>query len=542
MRFLVVVVRRTGATLHRYAPLSSHGRAFDDRSIAVAEAQTEIAAGYTFDVPTITLGRPYVDPAAPMNDITVQIPVRLLNRHGLIAGATGTGKTKSLQLLAEQISRAGSPVFAADMKGDLAGIGAIGVANDAITARAKDLGYDWKPEASTVELVSLSGDKGVPIRASVSGFGPTLLAKVLALNETQESSLALVFRFCDENSLPLIELDDLSAALSWLTGPGKDQLATIGGLSKATVGVLLRKIGELEANGGDVFFGEPSFDVRDLLRTTPDGRGVLSVLQLSDVATQPQLFSTFLVWVLAELFEVLPEVGDPDKPVLVFFLDEAHLLFNGATKAFRDAVSQTVRLIRSKGVGVFFITQLPTDLPDEVLAQLGHRVQHAVRAFTPKDAKALKSAVETYPKTEYYDLAETLQSLGVGEALVTALNPRGVPTPVVATRMFPPASRMAPLADDEAKAIIAASTLAPRYATRVDKESAEEILAARIVGDTAAEEAARETARPAEPRSGAKAPQDEGLVHKVGEIVNSRIARDVGRQVVRGVFGMLRRR
>ena len=508
----------------------------------MADAHADIAAGYTFDVPTITLGRPYVDPSAPMTDITIQIPVRLLNRHGLIAGATGTGKTKSLQLLAEQISRAGSPVFAADMKGDLSGIGAIGVANDAINARAKDLGYEWKPVASTVELVSLSGDKGVPIRASVTGFGPTLLAKVLELNETQESSLALVFRFCDKNNLPLIELEDLSAALSWLTGPGKDELATIGGLSKATVGVLLRKIGELEANGGDVFFGEPSFDVHDLLRTTPDGHGVISVLELADVASQPQLFSTFLIWVLAELFEVLPEVGDPDKPVLVFFLDEAHLLFNGATKAFRDSVSQTVRLIRSKGVGVFFITQLPTDLPDEVLSQLGHRVQHAVRAFTPKDAKALKSAVETYPKTEYYDLAETLQSLGVGEAVVTALNPRGVPTPVAATRMFPPASRMAPLGDDEANAIIAASLLTPRYATRVDKESAEEILAARTAGDTAAEEAARETARPAEPKSRTQAPHDESLVEKVGDIVNSRIARDIGRQVVRGVFGMLRRR
>ena len=340
------------------------------------------------------------------------------------------------------------------------------------------------------------------IRATVTEFGPTLLAKVLGLNETQESSLGLIYRFCDEKGLALIDLEDLRAALAYLTGPGKAELKTLGGISSSTAGVLLRKVSQLEAEGGDVFFGEPAFDVADLLRAAPDGRGIVSVLDLVDVARRPALFSTFLMWVLAELFECLPEVGDPEKPSLVFFFDEAHLLFDGASDSFLDAVAQTVRLIRSKGVGVFFITQLPTDVPDEVLAQLGHRVQHAVRAFTPKDARALKSAVETFPVTEHYELAETLQSLGVGEAAVTVLDPRGVPTPVAATRLYPPRSRMTPLTPEERAAAIAASPLRPRYAERLDRDSAAELLEARIAGDAARVEEVRSRPRaePAPPR------------------------------------------
>src|SRR5262249_42252316 len=274
----------------------------------------------------------------------------------------GTGKTRTLQLVAEQISAAGSPVFAADVKGDLAGIGAPGAPSDRLSARTAELADDWAPVGAPAELLSLSGAEGVPLRATVASFGPTLLGKVLSLNDTQESSLGLVFRFCDEKGLALVDLEDLRAALAYLVGPGKAELEGIGGLSKATVGVLQRKVSELEAEGGDVFFGEPELDVTDLLRTAPDGRGVVSVLGLTDMAQQPAIFSTFLMWVVAELFERLPEVGDPDKPTLAVFLDEAHLLFDGATKAFRDAVAQTVRLIRSKGVGVFFVTQLPTDL------------------------------------------------------------------------------------------------------------------------------------------------------------------------------------
>ena len=499
----------------------------------------DIAAGYDFPGPAVLLGRPFVDPNAPVTDVDIRIPLGLLNRHGLIAGATGTGKTKTLQMLAEQISAAGTPVFAADMKGDLAGLAEAGTANDKLTERNTQLAHEWAPAANTVELMSLTGEGGVPLRAPVSAFGPLLLSKVLALNETQESSLALVFRYCDDKHLPLLALEDLRAVLMFLTTDGKADLASLGGLSPATVGVILRKVSELESDGGDRFFGEPGLDLRDLLRTAPDGRGVISVLNLTDVAARPALFSTFLMWVLAELFEELPEVGDPDKPTLVFFLDEAHLLFADATKAFKDSVAQTVRLIRSKGVGVFFVTQLPTDIPDEVLAQLGHRVQHAVRAFTPKDAKALRQVVQTYPETTYYKLDDTLQALGVGEAVVTVLNPRGVPTPVCATRLYPPASRMGPLTPEERAAIVGASAINAKYATAIDRESAEEILAAKMQGDRAAEDAARAKAQPAPSRARPK--QDEGIVGTVGDMLNSRVGKQVTREVVRGLFGMLKR-
>jgi len=476
-----------------------------------------------------------------VTDVEVRVPVALMNRHGLIAGATGTGKTKTLQLLAERLSAAGSPVFAADMKGDLSGIGAPGEASERVTARVKDLACDWQPAGAPVELLSLSGQGGVPLRATVASFGPTLLSKVLSLNDTQESSLWLVFRFCDDKGLPLVELEDLRAALAYLAGPGKAELADLGGLSKATVGVLLRKITELEASGADGLFGEPELDVHDLLRTAPDGRGIVSVLELADVADRPALFSTFLMWVLAELHEALPEIGDTDRPTIAFFLDEAHLLFQDATKGFRQEVEQTVRLIRSKGVGVYFITQLPTDLPDDILAQLGNRVQHAVRAFTAKDAKALKSVAETYPETEHYELTETLQSLGVGEALVTVLDPRGVPTPVAATRLYPPASRMAPLTPEEAAAIIAASPLHPKYAERVDRESAQEMLAARAAGDAEQVETVRQKARKAPPAE-ERRQDDDSLAGQVGDLLSSRAAQQVGKEVVRGLFGMLRKR
>lgn len=504
----------------------------------------DMAAGYGFTGPTVRLGRPWAVPTEPDTAVEIAIPVGFLNRHGLIAGATGTGKTRTLQLIAEQISAAGCPVFAADMKGDLAGIGAPGTANDRVTSRATELADAWAPMACPVELLSLTGTDGVAIRATVTEFGPTLLSKVLSLNETQESSLGLVYRFCDEKALPLIDLEDLRAALAYLNGPGKAELKALGGISASTAGVLLRKVSQLEAEGGDVFFGEPAFEVSDLLRLAPDGRGIVSVLNLVDVARQPALFSTFLMWVLAELFERLPEVGDPDKPTLVFFFDEAHLLFDGASKAFLDSVAQTVRLIRSKGVGVFFITQLPTDLPDEVLAQLGHRVQHAVRAFTPKDAKALKSAVETFPTTTHYELGETLQSLGVGEAVVTVLDPRGVPTPVAATRLYPPASRMTPLTPEERTATIAASPLQPKYSGRLDRESAAELLEARLAGDAEKAQEVRERPRPAPaPSQQRRQPKPpETLADQVQDVLGSSVARQVTREVVRGIFGMLRRR
>lgn len=510
----------------------------------MTDFRADMAAGYGFDGPRIHLGRPMAAPGSEPADTSVDValPLGFLNRHGLIAGATGTGKTRTLQLIAEQVSAAGCPVFAADMKGDLAGIGAPGAADERLTARAAELAHDWAPAGAPVELLSLTGAEGVPLRATVTAFGPTLLAKVLGLNDTQESSLFLIFTFCDEKGLALVDLEDLRAALAYLTGPGKEELKAIGGISAATAGVILREVSKLEAEGGDVFFGEPELEITDLIRTAPDGRGIVSVLHLADVGDRPAMFSTFLMWVLAELFDSLPEVGDPEKPVLVFFLDEAHLLFDGASDGFLDAVARTVRLIRSKGVGVFFVTQLPTDVPDEVLSQLGHRVQHAVRAHTPKDAKALKQAVETFPITEHYELGETLGALGVGEAVVTALDPRGVPTPVAATRLYPPASRMSPLTPEERAAALAASPLRPKYAERLDRESAAELLEARMAGDAARAEEVRERATPAPRRRPAPPPPDETLAGQVGDILDSSLGRTVVREVMRGIFGGRRRR
>jgi DNA helicase HerA-like ATPase len=506
----------------------------------VTDFHEQMAEAYGFEGARIGLGRPYVDPEAPDTAVEVGIPLGLLNRHGLIAGATGTGKTKTLQLMAEQISAAGCPVFAADMKGDLAGLAAPGEASEAVRTRSAGLGAEWAAAACPVELLSLTEDDGVPIRASVTSFGPDLLSKVLTLNETQESSLGLIFRFCDDQALPLVELADLRAALAYLSGPGKAELEQIGGVSKATVGVIQRKIAELEGDGGDIFFGEPQFDVEDFLRTTEDGRGLISLLDLTGVAQRPALFSTFLMWLLAELFEQLPEVGDPEKPKLVFFFDEAHLLFADASPGFLEAVARTARLIRSKGVGVFFVTQLPTDLPDEVLSQLGHRVQHAVRAFTPKDAKALKAAVETFPATEAYDLGETLQSLGVGEAAITVLNPRGVPTPVAATRLYAPASRMAPLEAAEREAIISASPLLGEYAERVDRESALEMLTARMDQDREQEREIRKEA-PRVPKGEPSRPKEQDVVGQVGDFLGSRQGQRLQKQVMRGLFGLLKR-
>src|SRR6478672_7244993 len=437
----------------------------------------------------------------------VRIPLAMLNRHGLIAGATGTGKTRTLQLVAEQLSRAGVPVFLSDVKGDLSGVGASGTPNDRINQRAKDTGFAWSPTAFPVEFLSLTGKSGAQLRATVSAFGPLLLAKVLGLNDTQTSVLTLVFKYCDDKGLLLLDFSDLRAVLQHLTGEGADDLKDYGGMSKQTVGVLLREMVELEQQGADKFFGEPQFELADLLGVGADGKGRVSVLELQDVQDRPALFSTFMLWMLATLYHDLPEVGDVDKPKLVFFFDEAHLIFDDASKALLDQIEQVVRLIRSKGVGVFFVTQSPKDVPATVLGQLGHRVQHALRAFTPDDEKALKAAARTFPKTKFYDIEETLTTLGIGEALVTVLSPSGVPTPPFATRLIPPASRMGPLTDDEMQQRLASSAQVRRYATAVDRESAREMLSERAAAGARAAQGADEGAVVAPPttRSG-KAP------------------------------------
>lgn len=527
---------------------------------AVPQAVQAIIDGYTFDEPAIELGTLMVDDS-PMPQAKVRIPLSMLNRHGLVSGATGTGKTVTLQVMAEQISAAGVPVFAADIKGDLSGLASPGQSSDKLLARTRKIGQDWQPTSAPVEFYALGGEGlGVPLRATISSFGPILLSKVLELNDTQESSLGLVFHYADKAGLPLLDLADLREVLQYLTSDeGKAELKGLGGVSSSTVGVILRKLITFADQGAAEFFGEPEFDTFDLMRTVGDGRGVISLLELPNLQNRPALFSTFLMWLLADLFTDLPEVGDADKPKLVFFFDEAHLLFKDASKAFLDSIARTVRLIRSKGVGVFFVTQTPKDVPDEVLAQLGSRVQHQLRAHTPNDAKALKATVQTFPRSEY-DLASVLQQLGIGEAIVTVMDPDGAPTPVAWTRMRAPLSLMAPTPVEVLRPGVQASPMMGKYGTSIDRDSAHEMLArkleegARVAEQEAAEQAEAERAaqaakqaeaqarqQPRAPRTSTR--QEKGVVEQVvGSSAFKQFARSAGREIVRSLFGTARRR
>ncbi|WP_181697867.1 helicase HerA-like domain-containing protein [Nocardia sp. GTS18] len=500
-------------------------------------AAAQIAAGYAFDGQALELGTVVVDgttdPAA-----RVRIPLRMMNRHGLVAGATGTGKTKTLQGIAEQLSRAGVPVVLADVKGDLSGLRDPGADNDKIRARAAETGAsDWAPSGFPTEFVSLGTEGiGVPIRATITSFGPILLSKVLGLNDTQESTLGLIFHWADQRGLALLDLKDLRAVITHLTSPeGKEDLKGIGGVSSQTAGVILRSLVNLEAEGGDTFFGEPELDPADLARVV-DGQGVITLVELGQQAARPALFSTFLMWVLAELFQTLPEVGDVDKPKLVFVFDEAHLLFADASKAFLQQIEQTVKLIRSKGVGVFFCTQLPTDVPNAVLSQLGARVQHALRAFTPDDQKALAKTVRTYPKSEVYDLEEALTSLGTGEAIVTVLSEKGAPTPVAWTKIVPPRSLMDTIGDDAIRSAARSSSLQGKYGQSIDRESAYEMLLASVAAAPAPETAP--------PHAGPDADSAAERIMKnpaVKSFLRS-AASAAGREISRSLFGTRRRR
>ena len=475
----------------------------------------QVRSGYGFSSPTLPVGT-YLDmladgDPAPVPGLKVGIPLGLLNRHALVAGATGTGKTRTLQLLAEGLSNEGVPVFLADVKGDLTGLAEPGATGEKLAARLAGTGQTWEGRSFPIELFSLGGGpqsgagaiSGTPIRTTVTEFGPILLSRVLGLNDTQTSALQLVFHWADTQGLALLDLKDLRAVVDYLTGSdaGKKELKTIGGVSAASAGVILREIAALEAAGGEAFFGEPALDVRDLMRTSPDGKGIISALELADIQSQGTLFSTFLMWLLAELFETLPEVGDPARPTMVFFFDEARLLFSGASKAFLEAVVRTVRLIRSKGVGIVFITQSPTDVPDEVLAQLGSRVQHALRAHTPVDAANLRKAVSTFPVSPL-DLSRVLTSLGTGQAVVSVLDEKGRPAPVAPVVVNAPAAVMGPASESTVSQVLGSSPLRPEYADAVDNESAYEMLVARVQADAqaaeearAAEEAAKERAR-----------------------------------------------
>ncbi len=517
-----------------------------------------VAPGYAFEETALELGGLMID-ADTLTDTHVRIPLAMLNRHGLVAGATGTGKTKTLQLLAEQLSANGVPVFAADIKGDLSGLATPGVANDKLAARTASVGQQWTATGFPVEYYALGGQGiGIPLRVTMSSFGPVLLSKVLGLNETQESSLGLVFHYADQAGLPLLDLADLRAVVSYLTSEeGKPELKELGGLSAATAGVILRELIGFSDQGADAFFGEPEFESADLLQVTADGKGLISLVELPSLQNQPAVFSTFLMWLLADLFHDLPEVGDVDKPKLVFFFDEAHLLFSDASKEFRSQIAQTVRLIRSKGVGVFFVTQSPTDVPDEVLAQLGSRVQHALRAHTPNDAKALKATVNTYPNSAYDDLGEVITTLGIGEAIITVMGERGAPTPVAWTRLRAPESLMAPTATEAMQATVTASPRSTKYAAVVDRESAREILATKLeagAAKAAAEKAAAEQAKvgakeakdPARKTSttSARRPakEEDGMVEQVVKSGAFRqFMRTAAAEIARGLFGTGRR-
>ncbi|MGH2417275.1 MAG: helicase HerA-like domain-containing protein [Candidatus Limnocylindria bacterium] len=511
--------------------------------------ETALTDGYGFEGASVALGAAMRDEQT-FPSVQVRVPLGMMNRHGLVAGATGTGKTKTLQVLAEQLSAAGVPVFISDIKGDISGLAAPAVPNDKLTARAEAIGFgEFAPTAYPVEFLTLDrGGKGVRLRASVSSFGPILLAKVLDLNDTQQSVLALAFKYSDDKKLPLVNLEDLRSLLNHLNSDeGKAEMAEYGGVATATAGVIIRKIVELEQQEADAFFGSPEFEVEHFLRLTADGRGVINVLELADMQDRPALFSTFMMWLLASLYESLPEVGDPEKPKLVFFFDEAHLLFRDANKTFMQQIELVARLIRSKGVGVFFVTHSPSDVPAEVLGQLGNRVQHALRAFTPDDLETVRATADTFPSTELYDVEEELTRLGTGEALVTALDPKGRPMPTVRTMMRPPTSLMAQVEPAVFDAVAAASAIAATYATDTDPESAKELLAARITRATVETreqmEGIEDPESPGERRMRPTRAPEKGVDWGKLATEGSRVVRSGAfNTILRSILGILRRR
>lgn len=439
-----------------------------------------VTAGYRFKGEAFRLGRAMLE-GQVVADADVFVPLKTMNRHGLIAGATGTGKTKTLQALSEGLSEASVPVVLLDIKGDLSGMAAPGTSSEKITERAALLGIEYRPQGYPVELLTLSDRPGVKLRATVSEFGPVLLSKILGLNDTQGGIVALIFKYCDDNRLPLLDLKDFIKVLQYIADEGKAEIEkAYGKISTTSTGTILRKVIELQQQGADNFFGEKSFEVEDLMRVGNDGKGVISILRVTELQDRPKLFSTFMLQLLAELYASSPEEGDLDKPKLVLFIDEAHLIFNDASDVLLQEIENIVKLIRSKGIGVFFCTQNPVDVPASVLSQLGLKVQHALRAFTAADRKSIRQASENYPETDFYDVDELLTQLGIGEALVTMLNEKGIPTPLVHVMIRPPQSRMDVLTDAEVQNLVMTSKLVTKYNQPVDTESAYEILNAKI--------------------------------------------------------------
>ncbi|WP_166924746.1 helicase HerA-like domain-containing protein [Flavobacterium poyangense] len=491
----------------------------------------DINNGYSAKGATIILGGAILDGKA-IAETQVKIPLKTLNRHGLIAGATGTGKTKTIQVFSEQLSNAGIPVLMMDIKGDFSGIAKEGKEEGFITERHAKINIPYNVAAFPVELMSLSKQNGVRLRATVSEFGPVLFSRILDLNDTQAGVIAVIFKYCDDNQMPLLDLKDIKKVINYITEEGKDEIAaSYGKISTATTGTILRKIIELEQQGGDLFFGELSFEIDDLMRIDENGKGYVNIIRLTDIQDKPKLFSTFMLSLLAEIYQQMPEKGDSDQPELVIFIDEAHLIFNEASKVLLEQIETIVKLIRSKGIGVYFVTQNPMDVPSGVLAQLGLKIQHALRAFTANDRQAIKKTADNYPTSAYYKTDELLTSLGIGEALVTALNEKGIPTPLVATMMRAPMSRMDILTADEIEVINSKSKLVKKYSEEIDRESAYEILTKKITDAQQASSEQEETQ--ASQRQSKSEPSTASVVGKsVLKVVTSAT-------FIRGVFGVL---
>ena len=518
----------------------------------MADATTfreHITEGYTFKGPSFVLGGAMLGDQT-LADTLVRIPLGTLNRHGLIAGATGTGKTKTLQIIAEQLSREGVPSLLMDIKGDLSGIAVPSEGHPKIDERHAAIGIPFTAGGSPVELLTLSDEPGARLRATVIEFGPVLFSKMLGLNDTQSGIVAVVFRYAEESDLPLLDLKDFRKILQWLTGEGKKEVEQdYGRISTASVGAIMRRIVELESQGAERFFGEPSFEVEDLTRLDELGRGIVSIIRLTDVQDKPKMFSTFMLQLLAEVYATFPEEGDLDRPKLVIFIDEAHLVFEEATDALLDQLEAIIKLIRSKGVGLFFVTQNPADIPSDILGQLGLKVQHALRAFTAKDRRAIKLASENYPLTDYYDVDQTLTELGTGEAFVTALDRKGRPTPLVRTLLRAPESRMDILTDREIKDIVRRSPLAQKYNKDVDRDSAYEILQKKMDAAAAAEHKAEMEEQRAKARKTTTTRSRRREKSTFEKVMNSTTTRQIGRTIAReftrgllGVLGIKQRR
>ncbi len=504
-----------------------------------------IVEGYTFKGDFIEIGTAMLEGTC-VQGAMVKLPLKTINRHGLIAGATGGGKTKTLQILAEHFSEKGIPSLLMDIKGDLSGIAMPGVDNAKIQERHSKIGLPFIPSGSPVEFLTLSNEKGARLRATVTEFGPVLFSRILDLNDTQTGIMAVVFKYCDDNNLPLLDLDDIRKVLQYITGPGKEEIESVyGRVGTDSVGTMMRKIVELEQQRADLFFGERSFEVEDLCRTNEEGRGIISIVRLTDIQDRPKLFSTFMLQMLAEIYATFPEAGDLDKPKLAIFIDEAHLVFDEASKALLDQIEAIVRLIRSKGVGIFFVTQNPADIPESVLGQLGMKVQHALRAFTAKDRKAIKLAAENYPITDFYDVERIITELGIGEALFTALNEKGIPTPLTHVMLRAPQSRMDVLTATEVDAIIEKSQLVRKYNETIERESAHEILTEKMNKAFEAEKQEelkqqQEKARNTSTRStGSKRREKSTLEQIVDSPTTRQIGRTIARELTRGLLGVL---